>query len=127
MNSKKSIRNLSFNFIFRDSQKSNLAPLVFSMYNVVILCFVLNIFISSITESFDKVRNRAKKEINDFDFFNQIKLKWKNRFRSKVNNLPSYKIYKDHLYSFETNINRLIDYTKQVKFIQFNLNVYHPN
>ena len=109
---------------------SILAPLVFASYNVVILSFVLNIFVSIITDSFDKVRHEAKEhpESNDADIFRYLSQKWREwRFEKnpKRRSPVTYKNYVDHLTSFHIQINRLIDILAAVIFV-FILNVFDP-
>jgi hypothetical protein len=59
-----------------------LGPIIFSAYNVAVIFFVLNIFISIITDSFDKVRAEAKLDKERFDFmkyiWNKIKTIYEN-------------------------------------------------
>ena len=63
-----------------------LGPCVFASYNIVMLTFVLNIFVSIITDSFDKIRHDAKEhpEKNDVDIVRYLFQKWKE-FRYKIN------------------------------------------
>ena len=42
-----------------------LGPIIYSSYNVIMLCFTLNIFISIITDAFDELRDEAKQKPND--------------------------------------------------------------
>jgi polycystin 1L2 len=51
---------------------SLLGPVILSAYNTVILFFALNIFISIIIESFDKVRREAKIDPDKFGFLGHI-------------------------------------------------------
>ncbi len=46
---------------------SILGPIIYSSYNVIILCFALNLFISIITEAFDELRREYQEKLNDFD------------------------------------------------------------
>ena len=50
-----------------------LAPIVFSTYNIIILCFMLNIFISIITDAFDKIRDEDKRKPFEFDLIQNIR------------------------------------------------------
>jgi polycystin 1L2 len=94
---------------------SILGPLVFASYNMVILCFALNIFISIITDSFDKVRRDAKEHPEEeVDIFKYMKEK-RSRGGGGVKNLLgarkakiTYENYVDHLSSFHIQIKRLI-------------------
>ena len=93
-------------------------PIIFSGYNIAILFFALNIFISIIIESFENVRTQAKENPQMFGFFDHILKKIKRFFRQKTKNcdLPSHEKYKDHLGVFSTRLDSLIDYIIQVKF-----------
>jgi polycystin 1L2 len=100
---------------FLNGSYSLLGPCVFASYNVVILSFVLNIFVSIITDAFDKVRHDAKEhpENNDVDIFKYFNEKWsragsgKSSFRDKKINV-TYNDYIDNLSSFHIQTNRLI-------------------
>ena len=94
-----------------------IAYLVFASYNTVMLCFALNIFISFITESFDKVRRDAKQHPEDeVEIFKYLKEIWsrvrgsrvKKIFVSKKANITNNN-YVDHLCSFHIQTNKLID------------------
>jgi polycystin 1L2 len=63
---------------------SILGPYVFASYNMVISYFILNIFVSIITETFDKIRHYAKDhpEQNDVDIHKYLSQKWRE-FRFK--------------------------------------------
>ena len=92
-----------------------LGGLIFSTYNVVILCFVLNIFITIITEAFDKIRLEAREKPNEFDLYDILK-KIKERLFKKKSDLPPSDEYKDPLSIFPIQVNRLIDLTINVIF-----------
>jgi len=98
---------------------SILGPIVFSAYNAVILFFALNIFISIIIESFDKVRMDAKNNPNKFGFLDHIVTKIKKLFRKKEH-LPSHQDYKNHLSVFSNHVDKLIHYLIKVNlFLTF--------
>jgi hypothetical protein len=59
---------------FMQSNYFILGPIIVSAYNSVILLFALNIFISIIIDSFDKVRAEAKIDPEKFGFLNHILL-----------------------------------------------------
>jgi len=62
-----------------------LGSIIFSSYNVVMLFFVINIFISIITESFYKVRLESKENPkNELDLWSQAKKKVKSFFNKNV-------------------------------------------
>ena len=99
-----------------------LGPCVFASYNIVMLTFVLNIFVSIITDSFDKIRHDAKEhpEKNDVDIVRYLFQKWKE-FRYKINskrkpNIETHEHYIDYLTSFHIQTNRLIDMLAEVTF-----------
>jgi hypothetical protein len=57
-----------------------LGPCVFASYNIVMLTFVVNIFVSIITDSFDKIRHDAKEhpEKYEVDIFKYMSQNGKN-------------------------------------------------
>ena len=85
-------------------KNSSLGLAIFSAYNIIMLAFVLNIFISIITEAFDKVRTDAKMNPDrQFNFWTHLKYKLsmlKNEAKPK---------YKDHLKVFPKRVDKLID------------------
>jgi polycystin 1L2 len=100
-----------------------LGTCVFAAYNVFILWFSLNIFVSIITGSFEKVRHEAKENPED-DFVYMYKYvveKWINYFKknsssssssssfSKNEKKVSCEIYTERLSNFNDQIDRLID------------------
>jgi len=91
-----------------------LAPVVFSLYNIVILCFALNIFISIITDAFDKIRNEAKMKPFEFDLIRHIRTKLKRYFESGSFQETNF-MYKKHHIMFPTQVNRLISYISRVE------------
>ena len=107
---------------FLSLRYSFMGPLVFASYNMVILCFVVNIFISIITDSFDKVRRHAKKHPeDDIDLFKFVAEKWRRNFKkrtfgTKKKTVFTYENYIDHMESFHIQINRLIEYFARVMF-----------
>ena len=89
-----------------------LGPLIFSIYNCVILLFALNIFISIIVEAFSKVRKDSKKKPNEFNFFNygwKILMKKFSR-KSKNEENVTYHQYRDHLSVLPKRVTALINY-----------------
>ena len=105
-----------------------LGPCVFASYNIVMLTFVLNIFVSIITDSFDKIRHECKDhpEKYDVDIFKYLKEKWsrergggmKNVFGAKKTKI-TYENYVDHLSSFHIQIKRLIVFLAAVILFLF--------
>jgi len=91
-----------------------LGPCVFAAYNVFVLWFALNIFVSIITGSFDKVRHEAKENPED-DFVYMYKYlveKWRNYF--KQNPLYSSFFKRQYKVSGERNTECLSDFTAQI-------------
>jgi polycystin 1L2 len=88
---------------------SSLGVCVFAAYNLVILCFALNIFVSIITDAFDLVRREASWE-NEFNVGEYVASKWR-RFQSERRKIPriTHENYVDRLGSFNLQINRIVD------------------
>jgi hypothetical protein len=98
---------------FMQSNYFILGPIIVSAYNSVILFFALNIFISIIIDSFDKVRAEAKIDPEKFGFLNHILDKFKCLFRKKING-STYKDYKSHMDILPSRIDNVIDYLIRV-------------
>jgi hypothetical protein len=100
---------------------SILGPLIYSMYNVIILLFALNIFISIITDAFDALRTETKKKPNDFDLINYLRFKLKKCFFKKnlQDSVLSAENYKDHLTIFPIYIDRLNRFITRVSILIF--------
>jgi polycystin 1L2 len=100
-----------------------LGPYVFASYNIVMLTFVLNIFVSIITDSFDKIRQDAKEQPdqNDEDIFKYLSQKWSElRFKKDSKRKPcevTNENYIDYLASFHIQTNRLIHLLAEVILI----------
>ena len=88
-----------------------LIPLVFVIYNIITLCFLLNIFISIITDAFKKVREKEKENPHRFDIFSHIYNIVKERFSKRTNQQSDYR---DHLSILPNRVNRLINYFYRV-------------
>jgi len=95
-----------------------LGPLIYSSYNVVILCFALNLFISIITETFDELRRELKEKPNDFDLIGYAFSVIKRIFSKKSDQekLPLSDKYMDHIAILPINIERLSQYVFRVIF-----------
>ena len=103
-----------------------LAPLVFAMYNIVIICFTLNIFVSIITDAFDVVRfdrneNENKNEYRFLDFaFKKLKALFnKNKINANLFSLPKYR---SHISILPKHVNRLANIIFRVN-ISFKNNI----
>ena len=96
---------------------SLLAPIVFSFYNILIICFALNIFISIIANSFEAIRNEAKTENLEFDLidliWNKIGLLFK-KTPSQNTHEANHK-YRNYLETFLSHVNRLLSFTYKVR------------
>jgi hypothetical protein len=100
---------------FMQSNYFILGPIIVSAYNSVILFFALNIFISIIIDSFEKVRAEAKIDPEKFGFLNHILDKFKCLFRKKKNG-STYKDYKSHMDILPSRIDNVIDYLIRVTY-----------
>jgi hypothetical protein len=99
----------------------DLAPVILAAYNMAIVFFSLNIFISIITEAFDKVRMNAKKNPNEFDFYTFLMSKLRKIIdkKSLEESFTSYENYKDHLNILPSRLNRFINIILRVRNIYF--------
>ena len=91
-----------------------LGKLVFSVYNIVIICFALNIFISIIVESFGKIRYDSKKNPNTLNFWNHLCSKLK-----KNSDESTFLSYRDHLSLLPARVDSLIGYVIRVNNVEF--------
>ncbi len=100
-----------------------LGPFVFASYNIVMLTFVMNIFVSIITDSFDKIRHDAKDhpEKYDVDIHKYLSQKWRELcFKATSKRKPpivTHENYIDYLAGFNIQTNRLIDVLAAVIYI----------
>jgi hypothetical protein len=98
-------------------QNKIIGPLIFAGYNIVMICFILNIFISIITDAFEKIRLNSKTNPNrDLQFWSHLKKKIRNLFKRKdeQDSLQRKTKYRDHLSVFPNRTNALIDYIIRV-------------
>ena len=88
-----------------------LGPLIYSAYNIVIIFFALNIFISIITNAFSSVRLEAKTNPHGFDFYEHVKFKLKRLFRKKspLDDLQPPCKYRDHLSILPSRIDGIVN------------------
>jgi hypothetical protein len=100
-----------------------IGPLAFSLYNIVMICFTLNIFVSIIIESFGQVRHEARENPDEFDFMNHAIKRFKKLFGKSSSNIAEQnkQVYRDHLSVFPNRINKLINFTYRVKKFVSNL------
>ena len=93
-----------------------MGPIIFSAYNVVIIYFGLNIFISIIVKAFDKVRKETKLKADDYDLVSNVLLKARSIFCRETyeESLFKYDKYRDHLSILPSHINRLVSYILRV-------------
>ncbi len=98
-------------------QNPILGPLIFSGFNIVMLCLVLNIFISIVTEAYGKIRfdhrNNRKNELN---FFSHAKCKLINLVKHTFEKDPISKNikYRDFMSTFPERIDSLTNYVMGV-------------
>ena len=86
-----------------------------SAYNSVILFFTLNIFISIIIDSFEKVGHQAKLNPDKFGFLDRIIGKFKNLFSKNSNrNGMTYTNFKSHLQILPGQVDKLVVYLMSV-------------
>jgi hypothetical protein len=95
-----------------------LGPMIFSAYNITILYFVLNIFVSIITDAFDRIRNEDKKKPNDFDLLDLISKKLFKKGSIQENPI-NYDQYRDFLSIFPRTVQRLINHVIKVIYFKF--------
>jgi len=87
---------------------SILGPIIISAYNSVILFFALNIFVSIIIDSFEKVRSEAKKDPDKFGFLSHIIGKFKRLFGKRETKM-TYDEYKNHMDILPSQVDKLIN------------------
>ena len=85
-----------------------LGPIILSSYCSVVIFFSLNIFISIIIESFEKVRLEAKMDPEKFGFLNHLLNKFKKLFRNKLKG-TTYNDYKSHFDVLPKQVDHIID------------------
>ena len=98
-------------------QNTYIGPFIFSAYNIVMFCFILNIFISIITDAFEIVRSDSKDNSKrDLQFWSHLKKKLRYLFKRKdeQDSLQRKTKYRDHLSVFPNRTNALIDYIIRV-------------
>ena len=101
-----------------------LTPIIMAAYNLAIIYFSLNIFVSIIIEAFDRVRTEAKNNPNQFDFYTHVADKLKKSFRRNSSLLvrANHMEYKDYLSILSNRVNTIMNYILRVyKVFQFNL------
>jgi polycystin 1L2 len=99
-----------------------IGPAIFSAYNIIMICFTVNIFVSIIVNSFEKVRIDDMENLDKTDFSRHAwktvkKLLWK---KFSLKNEVSYRDYKDYLSIFPSRIEKLINFTTKVKIKKMN-------
>jgi polycystin 1L2 len=99
-----------------------LGPYVFASYNIVMLTFVVNIFVSIITDSFDKIRHDAKEhpEKYEVDIFKYLSQKWREICSKKNSkrkpNVGRHEYNENYFNNFQIQTNRLIEMLAEVIF-----------
>ena len=99
-----------------------LGPIIVSGYCSIIIFFALNIFISIVIESFDKVRAEAKINPDKFGFMGHILGKFKNLFRKKQE-LAAHTLYKSHLNILPNQVDNIINHLIKVITLFTNLDL----
>jgi polycystin 1L2 len=100
-----------------------LGPIIFCAYNIVILFFALNIFISIIAEAFNLVRHEdgANGDDSYFDLFEHVVKKFfGHENKSETNEeliVNQVCKYKDHLSILPNRIDRLINFVYRVRIL----------
>ena len=88
-----------------------LGPIIFSFYNIVVIFFALNIFISIITDSFYTIREEAKQHPDRFDFmehsWNKVKIFFRKKKAEKEHE-PKCKEYEDVSDAIDSLVNFVI-------------------
>jgi len=103
-------------------QNPYIGPFIFSAYNIVMICFILNIFISIITDAFEKIRLEYMSNPNrEFHFWSTGKEMVFNVFKTKQeNNLSKRKSkYRDHLCVFPKRVDQLNKYVIRVSLVKY--------
>ena len=85
-----------------------LGPIIISAYCSVVLFFALNIFVSIIIDSFEKIRSEAKIDPEKFGFLGHILGKFRRFFRKKTNQ-SLHTEYKSHLEILPTQVDKIIN------------------
>ena len=102
-------------------QNKILGPFIFSIFNIIMIFFALNIFVTIITESFDKVRkNTIANRHQELNFWAQAKFYFYNLFRKRTSEINSSinLIYRDHITIFPKRIEELSVSMIQVFFLK---------
>jgi hypothetical protein len=94
-----------------------LTPIIIAAYNMAIIYFSLNIFVSIIIEAFEFVRAKAKENLNEFDFYTHVahKLTYLFRKKSPDAHMPNPAEYKEHVNILPRQLNGLINYVLRVR------------
>ncbi len=98
-------------------QNTYIGPFIFSAYNIVMICFILNIFISIITDSFEKIRLNSKENPNrNLQFWSHLKKKLKSLFKRNDQqvSLQRKRKYRDYISVFPKRIDYLVNYVTRV-------------
>jgi len=102
-----------------------LGPIIFSTYISMVLFFVLNIFISIITDAFDLVRKRKSDDRDEnilkhaWDYLKRIPLKQQvlnGKFMKDEKKKSNQPVYQDYLGIFPKRVDSLIDHVFVVRF-----------
>jgi polycystin 1L2 len=103
-------------------QNTLIGPFIFSAYNIVMICFILNIFISIITDAFEKVRlEYMSNPRREFHFWSTGKMIVHNFFENKQENHISKRKpkYRDHMSVFPKRVDQLSKYVIRVSLVKY--------
>lgn len=107
---------------------STLGPLLYVMYNLVVVFVFLNIFISIVDSTFIMVKRDSKKQPESYDFVEYFSRKVDDLLvRNKSKNLytkEAIETYKDHITLFPEKLNKLSDSLIKVIFGDYILGFY---
>jgi hypothetical protein len=96
-----------------------MGPMIMGAFNLMVIIFALNIFISIIVDAFQVVRAETRFTNNDFDVLGYAWMFMRRIFRKKMRNekefVPSPETYKDHFSMFPNKIQKLINFYKRVR------------
>jgi hypothetical protein len=96
-----------------------MGPMIMAAFNLMVIIFALNIFISIIVDAFEVVRAQTLFTRNDFDVIGYAWSFMERIFGKKLANekeiVHSPDMYKDHLSILPNRIQKLVNYYKRVR------------
>jgi hypothetical protein len=107
---------------------STLGPLLYGLYNLIVVFVFLNIFISIVDSTFVMVKRDSKLEQSSYDFGEYFSRKINDILdrnkRSDANTNVTADTYKDHVTLFPEKLNKLSDAIIKVIFMCFILLIF---